>query len=58
MENYGGWEPIDRIGGGGQSDVYLARSPKRVAKRTKCLEDIRVCLDGDKRAELATTIWN
>jgi serine/threonine protein kinase len=50
------WEEIERLGGGGQSDVYLVRNPKRRADRAKCLDEIRSALDGDKRAELATAI--
>src|ERR1700739_273324 len=58
MQNYGNWEIIERLGGGGQSDVYLARNPARAAEREQCLKEIRTALDGDKRAELATAIWN
>jgi len=57
MPKYGEWEIIERLGGGGQSDVFLARNPWRVREREKCLEGIRTALDGDKRAELATAIW-
>src|SRR5271169_6357630 len=57
MQKHGEWEIIERLGGGGQSDVYLARNPGRAAEREKCLKEIRTALDGDKRAELATAIW-
>jgi len=34
MQKYGGWEPIEPpLGSGGQSTVYLARSPERVTER-------------------------
>jgi len=32
-EQFGDWEPIRNLGRGGQSEVYLARSPLRVAQR-------------------------
>jgi serine/threonine protein kinase len=51
------WEHIRRIGGGGQSDVFLVRSPARVTQRAVCLQTIRTALDGDKRADLAEAIW-
>jgi serine/threonine protein kinase len=56
MENYGGWQVIKPLGEGGQSNVYLVRTPARVAERSKCLEDIRISLDGDRRDLLATSI--
>jgi serine/threonine protein kinase len=56
MGNRNDWEEIERLGGGGQSDVYLVRNPKRRADRAKCLEQIRSALDRDKRGELATAI--
>lgn len=58
MGNRTDWEEIERLGGGGQSDVYLVRNPKRRFDRAKCLDQIRSALDGDKRAELATAIWS
>ncbi len=36
----GGWEQLKRLGEGGQSEVFLARSPKRVEERKKLLHDI------------------
>lgn len=51
------WEEIKPLGSGGQSDVFLVRSPRRVAERVGCLTTIRRALDGDKRAELAEAIW-
>jgi serine/threonine protein kinase len=38
--NYGGWEIIDPLGSGGQSDVSLVRSPERVQQRKNCLKVI------------------
>jgi serine/threonine protein kinase len=59
MQKYGDWELIEPpLGEGGQSVVYLARTPARGAERAKCLEQIRLALDGDKRPELATAIWS
>lgn len=57
MQNYGNWEIINPpLGEGGQSKVYLARTPARAAERAKCLEKIRSAIDRDDRAELATSI--
>lgn len=52
------WERIKPLGGGGQSDVFLVRSPERVLERTSSLQKIRTALDGDKRAELAEAVWS
>jgi serine/threonine protein kinase len=52
------WERIKRLGGGGQSDVFLVRSPGRVTQRAACLRTIRAALDQDKRAELAEAMWS
>jgi serine/threonine protein kinase len=35
-----GWERISQLGRGGQSDVFLVRSPGRVADRGRCLQQI------------------
>jgi serine/threonine protein kinase len=51
------WEHIKRLGGGGQSDVFLVRSPERVTQRAVCLQTIRTALDGDRRAALAEAVW-
>ncbi len=51
------WEEIKRLGGGGQSDVFLVRSPGRAVQRSVCLQTIRTALDGDKRADLAEAMW-
>jgi len=32
------WEKIMRLGGGGQSDVFLVRTPQRTKERAQCLE--------------------
>ena len=50
------WEQIRRLGGGGQSDVFLVRSPARVTQREKYLQIIRTTLDQAKGAELAEAI--
>src|SRR4029077_9912768 len=48
------WERVgEPLGHGGQSDVYLVRSPKRVAERAACLLKMRTALDGNYRGELA-----
>lgn len=56
MTNADAWEQIRRLGGGGQSNVFLVRSPARVSERATCLKTIRVALDGDKRSDLANAI--
>jgi serine/threonine protein kinase len=38
--NYGNWETVKRINGGGQSDVYLVRNANRVAAREKSIKTI------------------
>jgi serine/threonine protein kinase len=40
MTNYNGWEKIKQIGSGGQSDVWLARSPERVKERAEALREL------------------
>jgi serine/threonine protein kinase len=50
------WEKIRPLGSGGQSDVYLVRSPGRVSERTECLRRIRTALQGGQQAELADAI--
>lgn len=50
------WERIRPLGSGGQSDVFLVRSPVRTAERANCLSTIRKALDADKCAELADAI--
>jgi serine/threonine protein kinase len=52
------WEQVRRLGGGGQSDVFLVRSPARATQRAACLRTMRAALDQDKRAELAEAMWS
>jgi serine/threonine protein kinase len=52
------WERVKRLGGGGQSDVFLVRSPARATQRAACLRTVRTALDQDKRAELADAMWS
>jgi len=58
MPKYGGWEIVETLGAGGQSDVFLARTPSRAAQREGSLQQIRTSIDGDKRAGLANAIWS
>src|SRR5947209_7459924 len=44
MKQYGSWEQIERLGEGGQSEVFLVRSQARQAERQKCLEDMMEAL--------------
>lgn len=41
MPKYEDWEMIRPLGKGGQSEVFLVRSPSRVQERRKCLETLR-----------------
>jgi len=50
------WEEIRRLGGGGQSDVFLVRSPARVTQRAACLRTMKAALGQDQLAELADAI--
>ena len=52
------WEQIKRLGGGGQSDVFLVRSPARVTQRAACLRTIWAALDQDKSADFADAMWS
>jgi serine/threonine protein kinase len=51
------WERIRSLGSGGQSEVFLVRSPARTSERADCLHKIRKTLDEDKRAEFAEAIY-
>lgn len=51
------WEEMRPLGSGGQSDVFLVRSPARATERATCLQTMRAALDQDNRAELAEAIW-
>jgi serine/threonine protein kinase len=37
---YGGWERLTKLGSGGQGTVYLARRPERVARLSKCEQEV------------------
>ncbi len=55
------WEEIRPLGGGGQSDVFLVRSPKRAAERAGFLAKIQQHAGGcriEGAAELAEAAWN
>jgi hypothetical protein len=52
------WEEIKRLGGGGQSDVFLVRSPARATQRATCLQTIKAALFQGERAELAEAIFS
>jgi serine/threonine protein kinase len=61
-QNYGNWQTVKRINGGGQSDVYLVRSANRVAEREKSLTTIgnlsSLHLDPDAAQAFADAISN
>src|SRR3989304_636531 len=52
------WQIVKPLGTGGQSEVFLVRTLARATERARCLEEIRLALDGDKSAELAEAIWS
>ena len=60
--NYGNWQTVKRINGGGQSDVYLVRSASRVAAREKSLATIgnlsSLSLDPEAAQAFADAISN
>jgi serine/threonine protein kinase len=58
MTRRNGWEEIERLGGGGQSNVFLVRRPERRLERQKDLEKIQGALDRAERAALATAIYS
>jgi hypothetical protein len=51
------WEHIRRLGGGGQSEVFLVRSPARVTQREVSLRTIKTALEHSKVSELAEATW-
>ncbi len=60
-ENEGGWQRISLLGSGGQSEVYLARSAKRVIERKNSLRDVVhlwASPSHDDAAHLADCLWN
>src|SRR5258708_35062372 len=55
------WEEIKPLGEGGQSQVFLVRDPKRIAKRAGSLVKIQQHAGGsllEGAAELAEATWN
>lgn len=61
-EKYGGWEIIEPLGGGGQSDVFLVRAPERKRQRESYLERLGKMsgknYDSRGAAEVAEALWN
>jgi serine/threonine protein kinase len=57
---YGGWEQIEPLGAGGQSEVFLVRNPARVSERQKLLNELTAYsrgLDNDAAARFADASW-
>jgi serine/threonine protein kinase len=56
------WERVRPLGGGGQSDVFLVRSPARVAEREACLQELAkhssLHLSRDTAESFARASWN
>jgi serine/threonine protein kinase len=50
------WEPLERIGEGGQSDVYLVRSPARQVEKKLSIIGIRQALENGDATKLATNV--
>lgn len=57
MTKFGEWEVIGPLGSGGQSEVHIVRTPKRVRERQSCLPSIRIHSGGDNGAALAEAIY-
>lgn len=61
MEKYGGWEVIKPLGPKtGQSQVFLARKPERVAERGEAAKTIHKYTGGislDQASPYATAMW-
>ncbi len=61
-QKYGGWEIIERLGGGGQSDVFLVRTPERKRQRQSYLDRLGKMsgknYDSRGAAEVAEALWN
>ena len=53
MSEYNGWEKLNRIGGGGQSDVYLARCPERVKQRKEILNSTQTAVGIGNQGQFA-----
>src|SRR5579859_2459736 len=61
-QKYGGWEIIEQLGGGGQSDVFLVRTPERRRHRESYLDRLGKLsgktYDSRGAAEVAEALWN
>ena len=61
-QKYGGWEIIEPLGGGGQSDVFLVRTPERKRRRDTYLDQLGKLsgksYDSRGAAEVAEALWN
>jgi serine/threonine protein kinase len=57
-EDYSGWEKIRPLGSGGQSDVFLVRSPNRARQRGDALGKMRPAFHEAKMEEFSTFVWN
>lgn len=51
--NYAGWEKGKPLGEGGQSQVFLARSPERVSDLQRCLDSMRATSKSNSWASFA-----
>src|SRR5450432_809362 len=58
MAEFNGWEKIERIGGGGQSTVYLVRSPQRAEQRRELLRSLETFSNGAKHPEYAAATYD
>jgi hypothetical protein len=61
-QKYGGWEIIERLGGGGQSNVFLVRTPERKRHRESFLDRLGKLYgqtyDSRGAAKVAEALWN
>lgn len=58
---YGGWEQLRPLGSGGQSEVFLVRSPGRIAEREKyvaeLMEQSEIGFSRDRARRFAEAAW-
>jgi serine/threonine protein kinase len=57
MQKYGDWEVVRQLGEGGQSNVFLVRSPERSRERASSCQMIIGALRTNEPAQLAEACW-
>jgi serine/threonine protein kinase len=54
----GGWYTLNTLGEGGQSKVYLARSPARQVERKEKLDELAKALRAHDEAKMSDVVWS